>query len=142
MRTEALEAAYRATTYRVFLPGGSVDLRIGQASPELAVWLAGQGTTTWALITACNPESRRLDERENAARQSRLEVSLLEAGHEPYAGENLPDDHGWPAEESCFVAGVSVQYSMEIAARFGQNALVCGGADGVPQLLWVDKSPT
>ncbi len=30
-KTSELEAAYQATTYRVFLPGGSCDLRVGQA---------------------------------------------------------------------------------------------------------------
>jgi hypothetical protein len=35
-----LEAAYRATTYRVFLPGGALDLRIDLADERLRQWLA------------------------------------------------------------------------------------------------------
>jgi hypothetical protein len=33
--------AYRATTYRVFLPGGICELRLGQACDALAEWLEG-----------------------------------------------------------------------------------------------------
>jgi hypothetical protein len=34
-----LATAYRATTYRVFLPGGHCDLRIDQPCQQLADWL-------------------------------------------------------------------------------------------------------
>jgi len=138
MPTEALEQAYRSTTYRVFLPGGALDLRIGQASAELAGWLAKQGATCWAVLTACNPLSCRCSVDENDARQSRLMVELLERGYEPYVGENLADAGDWPAEENCLVAGLSVTDCLALAQRFGQNAVVCGGSDGVPQLIWVE----
>lgn len=132
-----LDAAYRATRYRVFLPGGVRELRIGTPDGTLAAWLAGEGAADWAVLTACNPASKRLAEAENRVRQAALEIALLEMGLEPYTAENVADDAGWPAEESCFVTGLPADAARGLAARFGQNALVCGAADGVPRLVWV-----
>ena len=139
MKSETLQAAYRATTYRVFLPGGALDLRIGEANAGLIAWLADAGESVWTVLTACNPASQALPENENRERQARLEVKLLERGFEPYAGENVADDAAWPVEETCFVAGISVKDCTELARQFGQNASVCGREDGVPHLIWVEE---
>ena len=45
-KTSELEAAYRATTYRVYLPGGQCDLRPGVASEALRCWLETAGADT------------------------------------------------------------------------------------------------
>ena len=84
-----LEAAYRATSYRVFLPSGPLELRLGTPAPGLAAWLAAEGVGCWAILTAFNPLSVPLPAAENAERQSRLECRLLEEGFEPFAGENV-----------------------------------------------------
>jgi len=142
MATSAeLEQAYRATTYRVFLPGGSFELRIDQASPGLAEWLAGRGEVNFAIITACNPGGEKSDPGRNAERQSALECDLLDGNYEPYAAENVADAGDWPVEESCFVPGIELEDALALAEDYGQNAIVCGGADGVPRLAWVVDQP-
>jgi len=135
-KTSELEAAYMATTYRVFLPGGSCDLRIGQPCEFLRGWLETTGCTEFALITAHNPGGQRAADVINAERQSELECELLEGNYEPYAAQHEAD--GWPSEESCFVPELSVEDACALAADFGQNAVVCGGADGVPHLVWIE----
>lgn len=140
MPTKAdLDAAYRATTYRVFLPAAAVELRIDAADAGLAAWLAAAGAPTWAILTAFNPGSEPRGEAENRERQAALECALLEAGYEPFAGENLADDPAWPPEESCFVADIDKEEACALAAGFGQNAIVYGAADGVPRLLWIEN---
>lgn len=134
--TTDLEQAYRTTTYRVFLPSGAVDLRIDVANPPLAAWLQVEEVEEWAVVTAANPASEPLSARENAERQARLEVSLLEEGFEPYAGENVADVPGWPVEESCFIPDISQPEAVALAQQFGQNAILCGETDGVPRLVW------
>jgi hypothetical protein len=140
-KTPELAQAYAATVYRVFLPGGSCDLRPGESSAMLRGWLADAGVREFAILTACNPGSRRLSATDNAERQARLECALLEAGYEPYAGENVAAAGDWPAEESCFVAGLPLADALALAAQFGQNAIVHGGADGTPALVWVEAAP-
>ena len=51
-KTSELEAAYQATTYRVFLPGGSCDLRVGHACDALADYLAWRTPQIEALKLA------------------------------------------------------------------------------------------
>lgn len=133
-----LDAAYRATTYRLFLPGGLIDLRIGLASDDLRCWLETAGSDCFAIITAWNPGSKPASETVNAEHQARLECDLLEGNYEPYAAQNLPDADDAPVEESCFVPDLAEEDAVALAADYGQNAIVCGGADGVPRLVWVE----
>lgn len=134
--TSDLEAAYRATTYRVFLPGGVCDLRLGVVSETLRCWLETAGATRFAIVTACNPGSQPVDAEQNALRQAQLECELLEAGFEPYAAENIADGSGWADEESCFIADMGRDEALALAMKHGQLAIVCGGADGLPELAW------
>ena len=139
-KTSELEAAYCATTYRVFLPGGMCDLRVGVANEALSCWLETAGCTQFAVITAHNPGSVVVDDATNAERQAQLECDLLEGNYEPYAGQNLPDAADAPVEESCFVPDLAPEDACALAEDYGQNAVIVGGADGVPQLLWVEDS--
>lgn len=150
MRTPALAAAYRATTYRVFLAeaasgaypaGGALDLRIGIAAPVLAAWLARHGHGGWLLVSAANPGSEQLPEGENEARHAALCEALHALGLSPQPGENLADDGLWP-REATWLAGLPDPAAARAAAqalgrRFGQNAVVVGGADAVPELCWI-----
>lgn len=139
-KTTELDAAYRATTYRVFLPGGFADLRIGQPNETLNCWLETAGCSNFAIISAYNPGSRRIDAAKNAERQSQLECDLLEGNYEPYAGENLPDDDSGLLEECCFVADIALEDACALAENFGQAAIVYGGADGIPGLIWIEPT--
>jgi hypothetical protein len=134
-----LEAAYRATTYRVFLPGGALDLRIDLPNELLRQWLSANGSCCFAIVTAANPGSQQLSAADNAERQAALECELLEGNYEPYAAEHLADDGAWQVEESCFVADLACEDGCALAAEFGQNAVVCGGQDGVPRLVWIEE---
>ncbi len=136
-KTTELETAYRATTYRVCLPDGHCDLRPGVPSETLRCWLEAVGATCFAILTAYNPASLPLDENENSSRQSQLEYELLDSGYETYVGENVADNAAWPVEESCFVPGITLAEVMTLGEKYGQNAVVCGGADGVPELVWL-----
>ena len=137
-KTTELEALYKATTYRVFLPGGICELRIGQPCETLRCWLETCGYTEFAIITAHNPGGQPVAAAQNAERQAELECELIEGNYEPYAGENVADDAAWPVEESCFIADIAAEDACALAEDFGQNAIVFGTADGVAQLLWIE----
>lgn len=139
-KTSELEAAYRATTYRVFLPGGICDLRVGEPCETLRCWLETAGCTQFAVITAHNPGSVIASEAVNAERQAQLECDLLEGNYEPYAAQNLPDAAEGPVEESCFVPDLALEDACALAEDYGQNAVISGGADGVPHLVWIEDS--
>lgn len=143
-KTSELEVAYQATTYRVFLPSGICELRLGQPCEGLRCWLETADCTEFALITAHNPGGQPTAEAINAERQSQLECDLLEGNYEPYAAQHEADGEAdgkaWPVEESCFVPDISREDACALAADYGQNAVVCGGPDGVPHLVWIEET--
>lgn len=131
-----LEAAYRATTYRIHAPRGDIDLRIGEASPALAALLHEAGADCWAIISACNPRSIHRDDATNSAAQSELTDCIALSGHRGLSGENVADDSNWLPEASCCVFGMTAARAREYGKRFAQHAVVVGGDTGIPQLLW------
>jgi hypothetical protein len=50
----------------------------------------------------------------------------------------VPDDDSGLLEESCFVPDIALEDACALADDFGQNAIVYGGADGVPGLVWIE----
>ena len=131
-----LEAAYRATTYRVFAPEGVIDLRIGQASPALAALLREGDVGVWAILSACNPRSIQQNEAANHTSQAQLEVWLSERGYRWLPGANVADAGDWPAEASCFVLDMPESAALERGVSLLQNAVVTGDCDALPRLLW------
>lgn len=134
-KTSELAAAYRAACYRVFLPDGPCDLRIGEISPRLVAWMASAKVACFAVVTAENPASQLLSAAENAARQHRLCGELT--GFQSFTGENIAADGDWPLEHSYFVAGVSREAACVLGRKFGQNAVLVGAAEGIPELCWI-----
>lgn len=129
-----LEAAYRATDYRV--DEGPFIIRIGERSADADRVLARHGRTEWAFVTACNPRSERLPDNENARRMARLETELRVRGWSCYRGVSADRDGGWP-EASFLVIGVSEAEAVEMARQFGQNAIVAGRFGEPARLVWV-----
>lgn len=131
-----LEAAYRATTYRIFAPAGPIDLRIGEFSPALAALLRDAGVDCWAIVTAWNPGSSVQDLAVNAAAQLRLQEWLSGNGYRWLPGENRAEAGGWPPEATCFVFGISEAAARTCACLFQQNALVASSGEVGSQLVW------
>lgn len=132
-----LDAAYRATTYRVAAPDGPIDLRVGARSAPLAAWLRARGAASWAYLAAVNPASRQLAPADNAARHAALQTALEQGGYDILAGEAIADAGDWPVEPGFLACGLGCHEAAVLAARFGQNAFLWGERDGVATLVWV-----
>lgn len=128
---DELEAAYRATDYRVDdAPGGPFVIRIDERSDQVA----GVG---WAFVTACNPRSVCLSDEENARRTADLEAAVRERGWTFYRGHGVGRDGTWSPEPSLLVVGIAEADALGLAKRFGQNAIVAGRAGEPARLVWV-----
>lgn len=132
-----LEAAYRATIYRVRLPDAVCDLRIGQADRKLTDWLKFNGYGGFVIITAYNPGARLATLTVNRSNQQKLRECIAQAGVPYLEACNIADAGDWPEEPSLLLAGVSEEQGSAWARAFGQNAIVVGGGDGVPRLVWM-----
>jgi hypothetical protein len=126
--------SYRRTTYIAQTPLGEIRLRVGVRDEKLAELLVLHGAQEWAFITAFNPGSQPLSVEENSARQRRLEDTLRHAGWTCFPGEGVGDDTNWSAEQSVLVLGIDRQRAVELAQKFGQNAILAGGGS-VPELV-------
>jgi hypothetical protein len=125
-----LEAAYRATDYRVDdAPGGPFVIRIGERCDRLA-------DVDWAFVTACNPRSQRLSDEQNARRMTELET-VVGGRWLFYPGHGAGRDGRWPPEPSLLIVGIVESDAVELARRFGQNAFVAGRAGEPARLVWV-----
>jgi hypothetical protein len=134
----ALDAAYRATTYRVHAPERAIDVRIARGHPELDALLAAMRAETWAVVTACNPRSRPESPEVNRERHARLVEAVERTGLLHLEADGVPADDRWTPERSLFVAGLSRQQAASLGHRFEQNAIVYGVRGGVAELVWLE----
>jgi hypothetical protein len=147
MSRAALDAAFRATAYRVVTPDGIFALRIGVADAQFDVFLSREvasvqrqdsdaGAICWGIVTAYNP-GVLLSAEENQRRQERLRGRIVAAGWRFFSGCNLADDGLWPAEPSCLVLHVDERQMRILGSEFDQIAVVCGRTGTAPRLLWI-----
>lgn len=138
MSIAGLEAAFRATIYRVTLPEGYFDLRIGALDPAFDDCLRARGVEAWGIVTACNPGAVRLLDEENALRQGQLNARLQGAGWPFFAACNLDVAGGWPPEPGYLVLQINETQLRALAGEFSQCAVVFGEVGSAPCLLWVE----
>lgn len=138
----ALEAAYRATSYLVHLPGtGAVSIRVDGPLPDRLTGLAGDAP--WAFLTAWNPgsipQSRPANEAAMASLQARLKIT---PGLRVFHGTGHTDRNtgrpgaAWQPEPSLWVVGITEADALALAAEYGQRAIVVGEGTGPARLAW------
>jgi hypothetical protein len=135
---DVLDSAYRATRYCVDLPDERrAVLRIGEPSGVFAEALKAAGVTRWAIVAAVNPGSVALPPEDNAARHQALVDAVAVSGKNSWPGANEADTDSWPAEPTLCILDIELQEALRLATGFGQYAIVAGGADALPILVWV-----
>jgi hypothetical protein len=128
MAPRALSQVYRAAVYEA----GGVAFTLSEKPAGLVPF----GGRSFAVVTAHNPGSRPLSERENARRHRRLERLLRARGHDLAASVNRSPDGGW-REEGFVVYGIALEEALDIGRRFGQKAIVYGEGGRVA-LAWCE----
>lgn len=132
-----LDAAYRATAYVVEGEHHPISIRIGQHCTDLDVLLQAHNYTDWAFVSASNPGSQELPEAENIKRHAQLVAAVEALGLPWYIGHGVPDHPGWQPEVSLLVLGIKPDDALQLASRFGQNAILTGAAGAPVKLLYV-----
>ena len=136
MRTPELDAAFRATCYRVDCAAGEFDLRIGVVNQRFDDFLRVCGARRWGLVTAHNPGGVRCDEQ-NAARQRDLLCRLKSLQWRWLPAYHVADDGRWPVEPSVLILQVGEAELGALASDFSQAAVVCGAVGFPPRLVWL-----
>ena len=132
----ALDAAFRATTYRVETGESVFDLRIEESNPCFDDFLRSRGACCWGIITAHNPGGI-CSEDENKRRQALLLERVRTLGRAYFPACNLADDGTWPEEPGFLILQASEDEMCRLASEFSQLACVCGSVGFVPRLVWI-----
>ena len=134
MNPELFEA-YKNTTYRVYLPLGEIDIRIGVMNPLLQQLLLSNHVESWAFITAYNPYSVMQNEDVNTLLNTQLERYLLEKQYVFFKGIGVGDDDSWEPEASFMVLNIRKEDAIKLGKQFKQNAIVAGVIGNLPELI-------
>lgn len=126
--------AYLETHYRVHGDAPFV-LQVGQVSRDLLSLYARHHVDCAAFITGWNPYSREVSETENHERQKSLAVELTRHSLTFLEGIGQHPSNNLPGEQSVLVLGLNLEAAKALGERFGQNAIVWCGVNGVPQLI-------
>ena len=132
-----LQTAYQQAIYEVYNDRQTIQLRIGEYSPQLNRLLEKYNCTTWTIITAFNPYSQRLSESENSQRHQSLieflqplQLTIIDALGRDKSGS-------WTPEKSFFILGIDRLKAIDIGRNFEQNAIVYGELGKPPKLQWL-----
>jgi hypothetical protein len=121
-----LRRAYEASIYSARVDDEDVRIKIGDVCEELERALDRHSVTTWAYLTAWNPEGKTLPEDINDQRQDDLRTALMRGGFEFAEGQSEPADGNEHSECSLLVFGIAEKDAVALARYFDQLAIVVG----------------
>ena len=121
---QSLEAAFRATRYRVRSALGALEVRIGHRSECIDRLAEGK---RWCIITAFNPRAKRVPARRNRVADQELEQRLRQRSPRVLLPALNRDPAGrWPDEPSWFSTFERDREVDRLAEAFDQAAVVIG----------------
>ena len=124
---EDLLKAYLTTNY-IF---EDFNLRINENHDAFRKYCEERKISSWAFLTAWNPQSKALSKEDNLMRNFELTEDL--ANYDYTLGFGKGDD--WPAEESFFIPNIDFEKAMTLAQKYDQAAFVYGTHESLPQLI-------
>ena len=116
------------------------QIRIGQKTPILDECLRLNRCTTWAFITAWNPNgSPEHDLEKNIERNARLLSALHQTDCIVLPAWGIPDAPIWPPEASFLILGITKEVAASLSNQFEQHAFVFGKIGGKARLCSLSK---
>ncbi len=130
-----IRSAYLSTTYRAFIVDqNQLDLIVGQPNHALDQLLSTGGVDSYAFITAWNPFSKTVSDKENQIANQALKSELGQ--YRIYEGIGIPKQPSkWEGEQSFLVLGINKDEAIRLGTKYEQNAIIYGEAGSEPELL-------
>lgn len=132
-----LKSNYEKAHYLIGKLG--ICLLVHEHNPALDVFLLDNNAQHWAIITAYNPSSQIIDNQLNNKSHLDLCKRLDEAGKVYFPAVNRDPSGDWPDEKSLIVLDIIEEVARDLAASFGQNALLYGQMGQAARLVWSQK---
>jgi superfamily II DNA or RNA helicase len=124
MIDESLINAYRLAKYIVTYEDEEYRLQVGSTSEFVDRMLHEQNIKTAYFITPENPFSCTVSDQENSLRHGRFRKELDKLQYSYLAGYGTDVAEKWPKESSYLIFTDDESAMHNLAARFGQNALL------------------
>ncbi len=135
MEDNNLIAAYRNTHYVV--PSLKIIIRISEQNKKLDDLLFKNNAITYAFITAYNPMSQKLDNKENLLRHEELFFLVKQMGLFCFEGYG-EGSNGWEDEKSLLILDIHKDEAIKLGEFFNQKAIVFGEINKAPELLIIN----
>lgn len=129
-----LETLYRTADYVIDDAGVNLTIRMDCENSGLRDLLRERNASSWAFLTAYNPNSLPATAEQNADAQAEL-VRIVELeGYEYFHGFGTGE--GWDPELSLFILDIPLERAASLGTAFGQSAILWGETDLQPILVW------
>ena len=125
---------YQNAKYEV-LSCPQIVIAIGENNEHLDKLLMRNGSQTAALLTAWNPEGKKVSQQENLKAMESLELALNEMKL-PFLPGMGSDPKGAWKEESYLILGIALDQAESLGRQFQQNAFVWIEIGHGPRLVW------
>jgi len=131
-----LERAYASTIYRMYLGSRALDFSVDTRCLKDSRIVLWRRMPRWVFITAYNPKSVMLSNRENLVLDKKLRNFLIGKKFKFVRGDAIPRSSDWTIEKGFFVFNISKAIAKKICQRFNQNAILYSGTRDRPHIIW------
>ena len=132
-----LEDFYFQTTYRALFKKKFIDFRLDNQKKYRRLDFCNLSIKSWVFISAENPYSIKLSERENYFRSGQLSRYLSVKKRNYVPGLGIPDCVDWPVELGFFILNISMSDAKYIGNKFQQNAILWFRPMSSITLVWL-----
>ena len=134
-----LASAYQRALYRVIADDGDFVIRIDQFDEEFDAWIREVGgcTREWAIITPCNPRSRRAREELNGFYFNELRFTIEAKSGNWFKVHNVDPTGDWKDEPGFLMIDPDIRWAMDLGRKCKQNALVACRLGETQRLIWL-----
>jgi len=132
---DELRQAYKETDFIIFVEP-QITLHVEKHSESLSNLFATQHFTSAAFITAYNPFSKQLCEKENLARQLKLKKEIESRGLNFLTGVGQHPSQQWEREPSFLILNIAFEAAKKLSREYDQNAFVWSDQSCIPRLVF------
>jgi len=120
----------------MYVGSRALDFSVDAHRPKESRIVFWRRIPRWVFITAYNPQSVMLSDRENLVLDKKLKSFLIGKKFKFVRGDAIPRSSDWTIEKGFFVFNISKAVAKKICQRFNQNAILYSGTLDRPHIIW------
>lgn len=126
--------AYENTNYHVFYDE-EIIINIGKKNTDLNQLFKEKNLISASIITAYNPFSEIMTDKQNVSVQLQLKKTLKDSNLFYLNAIGKDPNNKWKGEASFFIENISRENAIKLGRKFNQNAIVWIDQNLIPELI-------